>query len=64
MIDPDRPAALQKVEIETSPPEAQVLVDGAALASHEWILAPGTHTIVARAPDEDATSRPVTITVR
>ncbi|HVJ90704.1 MAG TPA: penicillin-binding transpeptidase domain-containing protein, partial [Labilithrix sp.] len=65
VIDPERPIALQLLEIrvEQDASTVQVLVDGAPLSKERtWPLAPGSHTITARKGSH--TSTPVHITVR
>jgi penicillin-binding protein 1C len=65
VVDPERPAALQLLDVRVEPDTARVVVhvDGTPLASpRSWKLAPGTHTFVARAGNAEST--PVRIRVR
>lgn len=63
VIDPDRPADLQRLELRALPSDAEILVDDVRLGSdHAWVLTPGTHTAKARAHGEE--SPPVHFTVR
>jgi len=65
VIDPERPSALQLLDIRVEPDGAavEVRVDGALLPkTRAWPLASGDHTITAR--HGSATSAPVRYTVR
>lgn len=65
VVDPERPRALQLLDIRVEPdgPGVDVRVDGAQLASpRRWPLSPGAHTIVASRGT--AASPPVRIRVR
>jgi penicillin-binding protein 1C len=65
VIDPERPADLQLLEIRVEPEgtAVEVRVDDTILAkTRTWPLAPGTHTITARSGSH--VSSPIRITVR
>ena len=65
VIDPERPSALQLLDIRVEPDGAavEVRVDGARLSkARTWPLAAGEHTVVAKSGT--ATSAPVRFTVR
>ncbi len=65
VVDPERPRALQLLDIRVEPqdPRAEVRVDGAPLAvPYRWPLSPGAHTIVVH--NGNASSAPVRIRVR
>lgn len=63
VIDPERPSALQLLDIRVEPSSSEVRVDGALLSkARTWPLTAGAHTITARSGA--ATSAPVHYTVR
>jgi len=64
VVDPERPRSLQALEIRVDPFEGPVLVrvDGVAVAGNKWLLAEGSHTIVAEGGG--VAGAPVHITVR
>ena len=65
VIDPERPAELQLLEIRVEPEgtTVEVRVDDTIVSkTRTWPLAPGTHTITAR--NGSHASSPIRITVR
>ena len=65
VIDPERPSALQRLDIRVEPDNGavEVRVDGVVLPkTRSWPLAPGEHTVTAH--HGSATSAPVRYTVR
>ncbi len=72
VIDPDRPAALQRLPVRVEAPSdadrVELIVDGRAVATvaapfvADWTLTPGNHVLVARAGS--ARSAPVTVAVQ
>lgn len=65
VVDPERPGALQLLELRVEPDDerVEVRVDGALVPRpRRWPLAPGAHTITARVGDAEAA--PVRFTVR